>query len=223
MAKQKVSTEIQAYIRSLSSLCRNDSLAYYFTLYNFGKLQEGFLGKKRLRKELSKLGIVDYTSFKYRLNWLKDDGWRSDYQKMSSFLATLSETDRKKYIESFSKEHEDYPRLFIVHYYMNKVPVEGIIAFDYAWHIYLCRAGWVLGYLSNEEAWKLMLDAAHRLQTVYSSWNEFVTAFVCGSQFREADTSFSFVKKNANLINKLFASSTSPMVQIDWNLDLLQK
>lgn len=220
MVSRKNSKEIQAYVRSLSSLCRNDFLSYYFTLYNFGKLQEGFIDKKRLRNELSNLGIVDYPSFKYRLNWLRDEGWRIEYNKMYSFLSTLSETDRRTYIEFFPKEHEDYPRLFIVHYYMNKLPKEGITAFDYAWHIYLCRAGRVLGYLSNEEAWKLMLEAAKHLQTHYLSWNEFVTAFVCGSQFRENDLSFSFVKKKESHINKLFSSPSSPMVQIDWKIDL---
>lgn len=221
--KLKKSKEIQLYLQALSSLCMSSNLAYYYTMYSFGWTGDSIFVSKALRTTLSMWDINSSDSLKFKLNWLLNDGWRKKYSHMYSFWSTLSDSERGEYIQSLSKEEDQYAKLYIVDYYMKKLPVDGIAAFDYGWYIFLCRAGNSVGYLTKKEAKMFMLGAAKRIQKSYSSWHEYVTAFVCGTQFKASDITFAFPRAKEAHITKLFASKNSPMNKIDWNIDLSSK
>ncbi|NEW09903.1 DUF1266 domain-containing protein [Paenibacillus sp. SYP-B3998] len=213
--------KLKLYMRSLSAVCLKGNLAYYFTLYAYGGLREKFVGRRLITSTLEEgWRIGDAQSLKHNLGWLLEGGSRHEFNKMRYLLSALSDADRVKYIESQSKENESYAKLCIVNYYMNKLPADGIAAFDYAWYIYLCRAGRTLGYLSEHESQQRMIYVAQRIQQSYSGWNEYIAAYVCGGQFVAKDNTFAFAKKNEAYLTKLFAAERSPLRQLDWDMQL---
>ncbi|MDF2606242.1 MAG: hypothetical protein K0S34_432 [Bacillales bacterium] len=212
--------EVQLYMRALTSICMDDSLAYFFTLHDFGRIREGVFNKEKTFNKLKKLKINNSRELKNKLDWIIKTGWREEFQKISYLLTSLSELDRNNYINSLDSEDDYSLKVRIVNYYLNKLPVNGTLAYDYAWYIYLCRAGLARGFLTRKEAWSYMLNAAKVVQQSYPDWNEYITAYVCGHQLMMYDETFSFIHKNQKFITKLFASEYSPIRRINWNIDL---
>ena len=217
----KESRTLKFYMRALAAVCLKGNLAYYYTLYAQGGVREGFLGRRMTANRLKeKWGITNAQTLKHNLGWLLEGGSRQEFNEICYLLSALSESDRVAYIDSFPKEHDQHAKLFIANYYMRRLPVDGIAAFDYAWYIYLCQVGRTLRYLSEKEARQRMIQVAQRIQQSYSGWNEYIAAYVAGSQFIAKDTSFSFVKMNHSYITKLFTAENSPFRKVDWDIDL---
>lgn len=213
------SRKVKFYLQALSSPCMDDQLAYYYTLYDFGKIKRGFQ-KKSILKKMLEINVYDDHTLKYKLAWLMNEGHRTEFKKMHSYLSTLSEPNRKSFLQSLSKENGDHSKWNIVNYYLKKLPADGIGAFDYAWYIYLCRAGVAVGFIDNLEAGRYMAKAAKLAQQSYSGWESYFIAYVGGSQFASSDATFDFIKKNHAYHSKLFAARRSPIHQVDWNIQL---
>ena len=213
------SRKVKLFYQALSSPCMDDQLAYYFTLHEFGKIKTEFR-KKFIYKKLKKLNIYNDHALKYKLSWLMNEGHRTEFKKMHSYLSALPEPNRKSFLQSLSKENGDYSKWNIVNYYLKKLPADGIAAFDYAWYIYLCRTGVAVGFIDNLEAERFMTKAARLAQQSYSGWESYFIAYVCGSQFASSNAAFDFTQKNHAYHSKLFAARRSPIHQIDWNIQL---
>jgi hypothetical protein len=211
--------KVKLYLQALSSPCMDDQLAFYFTLHEFGKIKTEFR-KKFIYKKLKELKIYNDHALKYKLSWLMNEGNRTEFKKMQSYLSALSEPNRKSFIHSLSKENNDHLKWNIVDYYLKKLPAEGIAAFDYAWYIYLCRAGMATGFLDEKEARSFMMKAAKLAQQSYSGWESYIAAYVCGSQFVSSDKRLDFTKQNHVYFSKLFAARRSPIRQIDWKIHI---
>lgn len=208
--------KVKLYLQALSSPCMDDQLAYYFTLHEFGKIKTE-IGKK-FYKKLKELNIYNDHALKYKLAWLMNEGNRTEFKKMQSYLSALSEQNRKSFLLSLSRENDDHSKWLIVNYYLKKLSGDGIAAFDYAWYIYLCRAGVAAGFMDKKEAQSFMMKAAKLAQQSYSGWESYITAYVCGSQFVSSDETFDFPKQNHAYFSKLFAARRSPIRQIDWKI-----
>jgi hypothetical protein len=58
-----------------------------------------------------------------------------------------------------------------------------ITAWDFGRYINLCRAGYNAGWLSEDDAWNLILPVARMLQSSYHSWDEFAADYLVGRDF----------------------------------------
>jgi hypothetical protein len=61
--------------------------------------------------------------------------------------------------------------------------VVDITAWDYGRYLSLCRWGYICGYITEEEAWKMIFPAARYLQESYASWNEYAEDYLRGREF----------------------------------------
>ncbi|UKS26652.1 DUF1266 domain-containing protein [Paenibacillus sp. HWE-109] len=211
----------QLYMRALTAVCLKGRLAYYFTMYKYGFLRDSILAKKRLTNRLSEeWQIHNAQGLKSKLGWLLQEGNRQSYLDIRHRLSALSETDRMDYVQSLPKKQKETIRISIVNYYCRKLPEDGIAAYDYAQYLYLCRVGITLRYLTKQEGLNRMQHVAQLIQQSYSGWEEYVAAYVAGSQFDAAETSPTYVQTNQALIKKWFAAKNSPFRQLEWQMDL---
>lgn len=79
-------------------------------------------------------------------------------------------------------------RLALVKQYGDKFGERGSLAFDLGRVISLCRWGYVAGYFTEEEAFRMMLPAAVRIQQNYKSWDDFVESYFVGRKFWNPDS-----------------------------------
>ncbi|XOS94621.1 DUF1266 domain-containing protein [Brevibacillus laterosporus] len=78
--------------------------------------------------------------------------------------------------------------------------------------------GAFVGYLSDDEALKLVKQVAIVAQQQYSSWQEFGTSFLIGRQFWWAQTTSESTEKMARFVRNLILHPNSLWNRLDWNL-----
>ncbi len=59
----------------------------------------------------------------------------------------------------------------------------GILAWDLCRAIAIARSAHALGWLSEPETWRLVLDAGRGLREAYASWDELAEAYVLGAEY----------------------------------------
>ncbi|MGG0731701.1 DUF1266 domain-containing protein [Bacillus paramycoides] len=218
--KRKREKQLELYFRCLSSVCLNCFyLTNYFTRYEFTLIRDRFIGKRFLKNVLWTWKIENSTELKEKIIWFLEEGTRQEFNRIRHQLTPLSDAARKQ----LSKDHPDYEKLYIANYGLHILTDSGIVAFDYAWCICLCRVGRRLGYLSKQEAKDFMIQAAQLSQHSYSDWHEYFNAFRIGSHFNTNDIEFiNKDKYNINYVSNLFDYKKTLLSVVPWENNLLK-
>ena len=174
-----------------------------------------------LREQLERSwGIKDRDSLCMTRSWLLGAGHRQMY-----------ETARRVRLEDEGRAHAglDAPEdpLPIGIAGLDDAGVErreplSLLSWDLSRLICVARWGFVADYITADEAWAWIGQAAHRLQAEYNSWDELIDAFCEGFYIwgEDLDVDPEFTREMQNAADWLKDSSESPLRSLDWNLDL---
>lgn len=111
-------------------------------------------------------------------------------------------------------------RLMLIKQYGDKFGDAGILAFDLSRVISLCRWGYISGYLSEDEAFKLMLPAVVRIQKSYSNWDDFVDGYFVGRRFWSPH-SYSDEPARVDRVQHLLKTAPGILHAIPWSTKLV--
>lgn len=111
-------------------------------------------------------------------------------------------------------------KLMLVKEYGDKFGEHGIQAFDLSRVVSLCRWGYMGGFLTEGEAFELMLPAAVRIQKEYTNWDDFVTGYFVGRRFWNP---FSYTDGPARVDRVIHSLKSDPNIlrKIPWDTKLL--
>ena len=129
-------------------------------------------------------GVVDRTTMLDTLKTLEAKGHRGRFTKMAQLvlanpgvsdagLAALA--DRNDNIRA-----EDFP---FVRAFIPVVHGRSLTAWDLGRMVYLARVGFLLGYLTEDEAWTWIDRAGSEIRETYDSWADFGENYVIGRLF----------------------------------------
>lgn len=206
------------FMLSMAYLCSDKDLLWQNKIYGW-KCNIN-TNDNVVKDRLKFLEIQNSEDLKQKIDWFLNTGFRKDFNEKMYFLKGFSSKARKDHINSLSEDDEQYKKLFIVEYYMNKLPLSTITAYDYSWCCYLYFAGNALGYISDNETWRLVKEVSQNIQKAYSGWEYYVTSYAAGAQFHALDTEFNFIKKNSKFFERYFLSPKSPANRIEWEIEL---
>jgi ankyrin repeat protein len=160
--------------------------------------------------------IKDKTSFLSELDSLRKTGHRTDYQAGGILLAGLSDADfGEKLLGKSDKEQVEAKTIRAS--YLKWKERSGL-----AWD--LCRAanlinfGFHAGYITEAEAWPLLMDNARQVQTSFKSWQEMSDNFLDGREVWANGVETKFTACAQLLSNPRDANS--PWNQYPWLTDL---
>ncbi|MED1799909.1 DUF1266 domain-containing protein [Brevibacillus porteri] len=172
------------------------------------------------KDNFSKRGIRDAASQKERVSWMLKEGERKEFARLHHFLSALSESGRAEYIDSLEPDQHRLGKAKVVHYYLKRLPAEGIAAYDFAWASYLSGTRWENGgYIRKEEARQFKLQAVRQAQQAYNSWSEFITGYIAGYQFMTAQTSLDHLRQNDWNFSRSFVSKHGSLSKSNWHTD----
>jgi hypothetical protein len=101
-----------------------------------------------------------------------------------------------------------------------KLGHRSLIGWDYSRYISLCRWGYLVGSLTEEEAWQRVMHAAQIIQGTFASWRELGENYLIGRDF----WSYEATRRDGQIMRatcqELLRKPQSPWNQIPWNLDL---
>ncbi|MEO0900409.1 MAG: DUF1266 domain-containing protein [Bacteroidota bacterium] len=175
--------------------------------------------------------IKDKESAEEVINWLMEEGHRKEFhqnieriQRMDkAALATyMEEVKQGKYeFDSDELKEEELHRIELIDNNTYNIAYLSFMAWDYLRMIDLCRSTFVANYLSDKEAWSIVLSAAQVLQARYDSWAEMGQSFIYAREFwsivEHRRNGGAYQKAYEDLLNQ----PDSPWNQMDWSTQLI--
>lgn len=148
-------------------------------------------------------GVESKKDFDDTIKWLLGDGHSAEARALAASLGPDPRTDDPK-------------RALVRH---NRAQIEraGLLAWDTGRVVAVVGWGAWAGYVSENDAWQILLVAAARVQKAYDSWQAFGQAYELGRLF------WSGGKPNdatAKALAKLTSDPKSPWLTLPWTLDL---
>jgi hypothetical protein len=152
-----------------------------------------------------------------QLEWLEHRGHRAEFEKDFRELRGLTE----KQVDDRVARFPDVGDREVVKARWRNAPRAaklkgGLVGWDLARYVALCRWGYAAEYLSETEAWKQMNNVVNDLQKAYKSWDELGEAYCIGRDCWRPGTN----KETVDAFERLKSAENSPWKSTPWNLKL---
>ncbi|MHC4157500.1 MAG: DUF1266 domain-containing protein [Planctomycetota bacterium] len=175
-------------------------------------------GKKKLLDEW--WGITSRGDLFDSLLSLHTWGHRERFKQGGNYIENLSEEQYKDFLEQNKDDEQKLQEIKVVRKYYKELGEKGLWGWDYSRYICLCRWGYMVGYISEDEAWEKIIPAAKILQEKFDSWEDLGRNFLIGRQF----WSYKHTKESGYLFEdaylRLLDIPSSPWNKYSWNMDL---
>lgn len=154
------------------------------------------------------------------LKWLEEGGHRQDFEQLGALVKSLTPAQYQE-IRAKAQENEDAAhKLQMVEKYYPTLGKKSLLGWDYARYISLCRWGYLVGYLTEDEAWERIMPAAQALQRTFNSWKDLGENYLIGREF----WSLSETEQSGQLYREAYQSllndPASPWQRNPWNTNL---
>ena len=117
------------------------------------------------------------------LKWLEEGGHRQHFEELGAFVESLSPEQYRQLKLKTSLNPEAARQLVVVEKHYRKLGKKSLMGWDYGRYVWLCRSGYVAGYLTEEEAWERIIYAARTLQGSFDSWKDLGENYLIGREF----------------------------------------
>lgn len=117
------------------------------------------------------------------LKWLEEGGHRQHFEELGAFVESLSPEQYRQLKLKTSLNPEAAHQLAVVEKYHRELGKKSLMGWDYGRYVWLCRSGYLVGYLTKEEAWERIMYAARTLQSSFDSWKDLGENYLIGREF----------------------------------------
>lgn len=163
--------------------------------------------------------IVDEESAYRILNWLAEEGHRTDFNQLRGILRVMTTKQQDLYIASLQDEYKEI-NTRIVQRYDKLLPESGILAWDLGRAATICHFCAEVGYIPREYAWSYLLNNANQVQQSYRSWTEYGLAYIIGRQFWQKELDASSTSTQLESIQRQLTDSDCPWSFLPWDTKL---
>jgi hypothetical protein len=152
------------------------------------------------------------------LDQLEEGKERAMFVRLGKSLSALSDADFDKLMSRASPLQATAAK--VAREYYPRYQIQTLIGWDYARYINVCRWGVSAGYMTAEEAWPRIMNAARTLQRYFGSWEELGQNYIVGRKFVVPTTVGIPAVNPQTAYTWLTSNPASPWQKIPWNLPL---
>ena len=163
-------------------------------------------------------GIKNKEDLMRTVTWLKEGGHRKLFDIDRKRLANATSEQLLEMIKA-EPEEEAYKTLVIARY-SYEVGERGIPAWDYLRIIHVAGWSYLVGYISEDEAWEIIMPAAKVIQSRYKSWDDLMRNYLIGREYWSLNQTRLRGQKFRDAEQWLLKNPESPYKKIPWNLNL---
>jgi hypothetical protein len=154
------------------------------------------------------------------LKWIDHGGHRKNFDEFSRVLFTATPEQLVDIKARAAVDPDVSHKIDVVLQYGEKFGNKSITAWDYSRYISLCGWGYIAGYLTENEAWGLIMPVAQFLQNTFDSWEDIGLNYVVGRQFWSLEQTQKRGILTEQSYRFLLTDFSSPWQSIPWSLDL---
>lgn len=147
-------------------------------------------------------------------------GHNKIFEQTALSLMSLNEAEHLAVLEMFKANDVNTPQILFVEKQYKRVGEKGILAWDYSRLIFLCRWGYMCGYIDEEEAWTIITEIAKMLQKQFDSWDDLGRNYIIGRQFWFYEEMQEEGYKFEDAYQRLLDMPSSPWNTYPWNMNL---
>ncbi|NCC61998.1 MAG: DUF1266 domain-containing protein [Verrucomicrobiae bacterium] len=153
-----------------------------------------------------------------KLYWIEQEGHRREFDEIAECLE--QENAGSNVISRLRSIGIPEQRIEVARNEYERLAGKSLLGWDYSRYVSLCRWGYLVGYLSEEEAWGRIMPVARLLQETFDSWADLGENYLTGRRFWSAKQTEQRGDGFQVAYEELLKSNQSPWVQLPWNLDL---
>ncbi len=165
-------------------------------------------------------GITSRKELLASLRSMEIRGHRAGFQKILNVVKSLPPEQINDYMARNCLTSESLRDFRVVLKYKDQVPEAGILAWDLSRLIMLCREGYALGWLTEEEAWTRIMAYARALQANYHSWEELGRNYLIGREYWSATQTRKSGERMRDAYRRLIEAPGSPWNRLPWDMKL---
>lgn len=154
------------------------------------------------------------------LSWLETEGHRKSFDKAAKTVADLNDEQFNALVAADSNDKEKTHKLLIVREFSRQLGSKSILAWDYCRYIFLCRWGYGIGLISEQEAWDRIMPVAQKLQNTFDSWEDIGCNYLIGRQYWSYKESMEDGNRCEDAVQRLVDIPSSPWNKYPWKMDL---
>jgi hypothetical protein len=155
-----------------------------------------------------------------QLSWIEKGGHRRGFDQLAHALAVAT-PDQLSELQSQADENPSLASaLEVVQGHSAYLGNRSISGWDYARYAFLCRRGYLVGYLTQDEAWRRIMPAARVMQSTLRSWRDLGDNYLVGRRFWSAQATKESGAAMREAESHLLTDSKSPWIRLPWGLDL---
>ena len=154
------------------------------------------------------------------LDRLDGGGHRAIFQEKGRMFVAMSESEFQAALRKASNQPQDVRRMKLVRDYYAKHRANSFLGWDYCRYIMLCRWGYQLGFLTQDEAWARMLPAARKIQAGFKSWAELGEDYLVGRELWSPQQTAKNGQYYREVQAWLVKEPGGPWTRLSWSMDL---
>lgn len=143
------------------------------------------------------------------------------FWQLGKYLENASPDEQKAYIAAHENDPDELNQIKIAAAHYPRLKEKGLLGWDLARCIALCRRAYTAGYLERQEAWSFIMPMARKLRATFTSWEDVSNNYLLGRRFwckYRADEGNPILEQE---LAKLLKDEKSVWRSVPWNLDLV--
>lgn len=165
-------------------------------------------------------GIDNRSDLLQSLEFLERGGHRLEFQKLGQSLMAMTNARYKALISAERSHPYQARRMNLTREHFREHRDNSLVAWDYSRYIMLCRWGYMVGFLTEEEAWHRIMPAARTMQSSFRSWMELGEDYLVGREFWSREQMDRNGRIYRDIEKWLRKEPRSPWNQLPWQMDL---
>jgi hypothetical protein len=154
------------------------------------------------------------------LESLEKSGHRSSFDKMAAKVTPLTDEQFKALTDVYKDDMQTLQEMRVARRYAARLAGRSILGWDYSRYICLCRWGYTVGLLSEQEAWDKIMPIAQKLQQRFTSWEDLGCNYLIGRQFWSYKQTVENGALYEDAFQRLMDITSSPWNKYPWNMNL---